>query len=113
MEMKNSKIRIIVPCVLAVVFMVAGAWMMLRSYTQMRYYDESIAQARQALPSLLPPELRQEPLPALLRPRRALQQEQAQARPKPRRLRQLLPALRPSLLQQAVPYFFPQRHCRR
>lgn len=47
--MKNSKIRIIVPCVLAVVFMVAGAWMMLKSYTQMRYYDESIKQARQEL----------------------------------------------------------------
>ena len=47
--MKNSKIRIIVPCVLAVVFMVAGAWMMLKSYTQMRYYDESIKQAREEL----------------------------------------------------------------
>ena len=47
--MKNSKIRIIVPCVLAVVFMVAGTWMMLKSYTQMQYYDQSIKQAQQAL----------------------------------------------------------------
>lgn len=47
--MKNSKIRIIVPCVLAVIFLAAGFWMMAKSFTQVNYYTRQIKDAEQAL----------------------------------------------------------------
>ena len=47
--MKNSKIRIIVPCVLATIFLTAGFWMMAKSVGQVNYYTQQIAQAQQAL----------------------------------------------------------------
>lgn len=47
--MKNSKIRIIVPCVLAVVFLAAGFWLMGKNIGQMHYYGQQIREARQAL----------------------------------------------------------------
>ena len=47
--MKNSKIRVIVPCVLVVVFLAAGVWMMIKSYSQMAQYNSAIAGAQQAL----------------------------------------------------------------
>ena len=49
MDMKNSKIPVIVPCVLALVFLAAGLWMMLKSYNQMTYYSAAIRDAQQAL----------------------------------------------------------------
>ena len=47
--MKNSKIRVIVPCILAVIFLAAGVWMMVKSYTQMQYYSGAIRDAQQEL----------------------------------------------------------------
>lgn len=47
--MKNSKIRVIVPCVLAVVFLEAGLYMMAQSIGQVNSYTRQITQAEQAL----------------------------------------------------------------
>lgn len=47
--MKNSKIRVIVPCVLAVVFLAAGLYMMAQSIGQVNSYTQQITQAEQAL----------------------------------------------------------------
>ncbi len=47
--MKNSKIRVIVPCVLAVIFLAAGLYMMAQSIGQVNYYTQQITQAEQAL----------------------------------------------------------------
>lgn len=47
--MKNSKIRVIVPCVLAVVFLAAGFYMMAQSIGQVNSYTQQITQAEQAL----------------------------------------------------------------
>ena len=47
--MKNSKTRIIVPCILAVIFLAAGIWMMAKSFGQVNYYTRQINQAEQAL----------------------------------------------------------------
>lgn len=49
MKMKNSKIRVIVPCVLAVIFLAAGFWMLAKSVGQVNYYTQQITQAEQAL----------------------------------------------------------------
>ena len=47
--MKNSKIRIIVPCVLAAIFLIAGFWMMAKSYSLVNFYNQQIQVAEQAL----------------------------------------------------------------
>ena len=47
--MKSSKIRTIVPCVLAVLFFAAGLWMLAKSLGQVNYYNRQITQAQQAL----------------------------------------------------------------
>ena len=47
--MKSSKIRIIVPCVLAAFFLIAGFWMMLKSYRLVNSYNQQIQEAEQAL----------------------------------------------------------------
>ena len=54
--MKNSKIRIIVPCVLAVIFLVAGLYIMGRNIGLMNSYSEQIARAEQALKEVDPAE---------------------------------------------------------
>lgn len=52
--MKNSKIRVIVPCVLAVIFLAAGLYMMAQSIGQVNYYTQQIVQAEQALQAVDP-----------------------------------------------------------
>ena len=47
--MKNSKTRVIVPCILAVFFLAAGFWMLAKSVGQVNYYTQQITQAEQAL----------------------------------------------------------------
>ena len=47
--MKNSKIRMIVPCVLAAIFLIAGFWMMAKSYGLVNSYNQQIQEAEQAL----------------------------------------------------------------
>lgn len=47
--MRNSKRRAIVPCVLAVIFLAAGLYMMVKSIGQIKDYNKQIAAARQEL----------------------------------------------------------------
>lgn len=47
--MRDNKVRIIVPCILAVVFLAAGFWMMARSFGQIHSYTQQISEAEQAL----------------------------------------------------------------
>ena len=47
--MKDSKIRMIVPCVLAAIFLIAGFWMMAKSYRLVNSYNQQIQEAEQAL----------------------------------------------------------------
>lgn len=47
--MKNSKVRMIVPCVLAAIFLIAGFWMMAKSYGLVSSYNQQIQVAEQAL----------------------------------------------------------------
>lgn len=47
--MKNNKIRMIVPCVLAAIFLIAGFWMMAKSYRLVNSYNRQIQEAEQAL----------------------------------------------------------------
>ena len=70
--MKESKIRIIVPCILAVIFLAAGFWMMARCLAQENYYSRQIQNAQQALQDADPAQAE-----ALEQEAAALQQENA------------------------------------
>ena len=47
--MKNSKIRMIVPYALIAVFLIAGVWMMAKSFRLVNSYNQQIQEAEQAL----------------------------------------------------------------